>query len=226
MPESMNATTDLTYNDLVDGAEVIERDPFGEKVLKLKTGNFLKLFRRKRVITTAILFPPEKRFLNNCKALEQKGIPCPKALQILKFPELARSAILYEPLPGDTLRSFIPTQEPEHQFALLKKLAAFIAHLHNKGVYFRSLHMGNVILTPSGEYGLIDISDMRCSSQPLSRAKRKRNFKHLLRYKKDMALINNLGLAVFFEHYNKNASTPLNSQEIIAEYESSKDLKK
>jgi len=215
----MNALDDSTYPSLVDGAEVIERDPHGDKVLHLRDGSFLKLFRRKRLISTALLSPPEKRFQNNCQVLAAKGIPCPRTLRTYAFPEIERTAVRYEPLPGHTLRSYIPTQEPERQLEMLRELAAFIAHLHDLGIYFRSLHLGNVILTPSGAYGLIDLSDLRTSPTPLSRAKRKRNFKHLLRYKKDLALLRKLGLAAFFELYNKNATTPLDSRELIAEYE-------
>lgn len=221
-PFPMNALDDSSYHSLVDGAEVIERDPHGDKVLHLRDGSFLKLFRRKRLLSTAIISPPEKRFLNNCSILADKGIPCPRALRTYNFPEIERTAVRYEPLPGHTLRSYIPTQEPERQLEILRDVAAFIAHLHDKGIYFRSLHLGNVILTPSGAYGLIDISDLRTSVLPLSRAKRKRNFKHLLRYKKDIALIRKLGLTAFFDHYNKNSTTPLDGQEIASEYDASR----
>ena len=34
---------------------------------------------------------------------------------------------------------------------LLEKLGGFIAYLHDWGVYFRGLHMGNIVLTPSGD---------------------------------------------------------------------------
>lgn len=219
MTESASAPTDSIYSSLVAGAEVIERDPYGDKVLKLQDGNFLKLFRRKRLITTAIISPPEKRFMTNCETLEKRGIPSPKALQLFKFSNPDRGAILYSPLPGHTLRGYIPTQSPEQQEILLRKLASFIAHLHDKGIYFRSLHMGNIILTESGDYGLIDISDMQISLRSLSKAKRKRNFKHLLRYKKDLRLIKKIGLAPFFAQYNQSTAVKLNADDIIAEYE-------
>lgn len=218
----MNALDDSSYLSLVDGAQVIERDPHGDKVLILRDGSFLKLFRRKRLFSTALLSPPENRFQNNCKALATRGIPCPRTLQTYSFPDIERTAVRYQPLPGETLRSYIPLQAPERQLELLRELAAFIARVHDLGIYFRSLHLGNVILTPSGEYGLIDLSDLRTRPTALSRALRKRNFKHLLRYKKDLALIRKLGLATFFELYNKNAKTPLDSRDLIAEYEPSR----
>tara|TARA_R110002124_G_scaffold285001_1_gene462984 strand:+ start:1155 stop:1358 length:204 start_codon:yes stop_codon:yes gene_type:complete len=49
------------------------------------------------------------------------------------------------------------------------------------------LHLGNIILTPQGELGLIDISDMRCLNRPLSKRMRTRNYHHLLRYEEDWA---------------------------------------
>jgi len=52
-------------------------------------------------------------------------------------------------------------------------------------VYFRSLHFGNVVLTPDNTLGLIDIADLRCQKRTLSDSKRLRNFAHLLRYKED-----------------------------------------
>lgn len=52
-------------------------------------------------------------------------------------------------------------------------------HLHRKGIYFRSLHLGNVILTPNGEFGLIDFSDMRIYPWPLPKFMRVRNIRRL-----------------------------------------------
>lgn len=36
-------------------------------------------------------------------------------------------------------------------------IGEFIAHLHDSGVYFRGLDMGNVVLTSSDDFGLIVI---------------------------------------------------------------------
>ncbi|HZJ92281.1 MAG TPA: toluene tolerance protein, partial [Thiopseudomonas sp.] len=53
------------------------------------------------------------------------------------------------------------------------------------GVYFRSIHLGNVVLTPECELGLIDISDMKIFRRPLSKWQRKRNFEHMVRDERD-----------------------------------------
>ena len=70
----------------------------------------------------------------------------------------------------------------------LPGLAAFMRRLHGAGIYFRSLHLGNVVLTPAGEYGLIDFLDMKTYSKPLSAWQVSRNFRHLERYLKRSGL--------------------------------------
>ena len=46
----------------------------------LQDGTLLKLFRRKRLITSAAIWPYAQRFADNAKKLEKLGIPCPKII--------------------------------------------------------------------------------------------------------------------------------------------------
>jgi hypothetical protein len=71
------------------------------------------------------------------------------------------------------------------------RLGEFLAHIHSKGIFFRSAHFGNIIYTPEKQFGLIDISDMSISLFPLSPFKRLRNLKHIFRIKEDIQLLNN-----------------------------------
>tara|TARA_R110001606_G_scaffold399282_1_gene583463 strand:- start:69240 stop:69833 length:594 start_codon:yes stop_codon:yes gene_type:complete len=171
-------------------AEVVEKDGHGEKVLRLKDGSYLKLFRRKSWLSKTVLFPPATRFAKNAEELERLGIPCPRIIKLYKLTDPYRSVVHYEPLEGITLRQMLNQQPSLEQLELFGMLAEFITHLHDIGVYFRSLHLGNIVLTPAGELGLIDISDMRCLGKPLSRRMRNRNYRHLLRYQNDWALVN------------------------------------
>lgn len=43
---------------------------------------------------------------------------------------------------------------------------------HAKGIYFRSAHLANVILTLGGTLGLIDISDMETFHRPVRQRRR------------------------------------------------------
>lgn len=171
-------------------AQIIEKDGHGEKVLRLADGTFLKLFRRKSWLSKTAFYPPAKRFADNAAELQRLDIPCPRVIQLYKMDVPYRSVVHYEPLAGETLRQLL-RQEPDlDQLELFARLAEFITRLHDLGVYFRSLHMGNIVLTPDNQLGLIDISDMRCLGRPLSRRMRDRNYRHLLRYESDWKMVN------------------------------------
>ncbi len=155
----MQALEHARYLALREGAQVLEADGTGDKVLRLGDGSMLKLFRRKRLITSAAWYPYAKRFADNCRTLAERGIPCPRVRQVYRIAEIARDAVHYDPLPGQTLRQLL--EDPLSDDRRRAQLGAFIAQLHEKGVYFRSAHLGNVVLTPEGELGLIDIADLR-----------------------------------------------------------------
>ncbi|NLY59332.1 MAG: toluene tolerance protein [Gammaproteobacteria bacterium] len=173
-----------------ENADVLEQDDHGEKVLRLADGTFLKLFRRKSWLSKTAFYPPARRFADNAAQLQKLGIPCPKVIQLYRLHDPYRSVVHYEPLAGETLRHLLRDDAGLDQLELFARLAEFITHLHELGVYFRSLHMGNIILTPDNELGLIDISDMRCLGRPLSRRMRDRNYQHLLRYESDWGMVN------------------------------------
>lgn len=142
------------------------------------------MFRTKRLITSARINPYWRRFTRNASKLKQLGIPTLDVIEAMKIPHLRRTAVHYRPLPGSALRELETIDE-----TLVEKLGRFICSLHDKGVYLRSMHLGNVVKTPDGELGLIDIADMKIRSGPLSRNLRLRNCRHLSRYAEDRQVI-------------------------------------
>src|SRR5690554_5269586 len=107
-------------------ADVLEQDRYGEKVMRLADGTFLKLFRRKSWLSKTAFYPPAKRFADNAAELRRLGIPCPRVLQLYRLNNPFRSVVHYEPLPGKTLRQLL-TQEPSlDQLELFALLAEFI----------------------------------------------------------------------------------------------------
>ena len=56
------------------GAEVTAADQFGDKVLHLEDGTYLKLFRIKRLFSSARLFPYWRRFASNANRLAELGV--------------------------------------------------------------------------------------------------------------------------------------------------------
>lgn len=154
----------------------MQNDGHGEKVLLLPDGTYIKLFRRKRLLSSAAWSPYAQRFADNALALQRLGIPCPQVIDVFRVSEIARDAVHYHPLAGDTLRDVLhkPADAIDRSY-LRDAFNLFVRRLHDLGIYFRSLHLGNVVLMPNGELGLIDISDIRVHRRPLSMFWRKRN---------------------------------------------------
>lgn len=173
------------YLALTAGARVLERDRHGEKVLALSDGSYLKLFRRKRLISSAAWYPYAQRFADNASALAARGIPCPAVIGVYRIPAIRREAVRYRPLAGKTLRQLIGSDDDTA--SLRARLGGFVARLHAAGIYFRSLHLGNIVLTPEGAFGLIDIADLRAGNRTLPASRRRRNLQHLLRDAQDRA---------------------------------------
>lgn len=187
-------------------AEVIEKDRHGVKVLRLADGSFLKLFRYKRLFSKNRLISPARRFSRNATQLRNLGIPCPEVIATYNMSNPQRSLVHYTPLAGETLRHLI--RKPDQQTTeLLHKTGAFIAQLHDLGVYFRSLHLGNVILTPDQHFGLIDIADLVCKKSALSNWQRQRNLRHLLRYDEDWRSLPATALEQLGKGYDEATST-------------------
>ncbi|WP_422137315.1 hypothetical protein [Endozoicomonas sp. ALC020] len=182
----MQRLSSTAYQALIEGAEVIEQDHFGDKVLKLKDKTFLKLFRVKSTISSAWFKPYSVRFARNASELVTRGIQTVDIISCYRLGRYKKTAVHYRPLPGRTLRQVFPALDEDGTRVLAEQLARYIAQLHKQGVYFRSLHMGNILKLPDGALGLIDIADMRFSRSPLKEALRLRNLHHLARYEQDV----------------------------------------
>ena len=173
------------FDTLQAHAQVIEEDGLGPKVLRLENGNFLKLFRGRRCYTSGSFNPYSERFAVNSERLQDMGIAAPKILDLYQLKD-GSTAVLYQPLPGQTLRQVMQSMgSPAVRQALVERFGKFLAVLHDKGIYFRSLHLGNVLLMDDGEFALIDIADMHLYPSPLRIALRQRNLRHMQRYPED-----------------------------------------
>lgn len=166
----------------LERSEVLEKDGRGPKVLRQPDGLLLKIFRPRRRLWFARLRPPALRFAENARLLAEHGIAAPQVGECLWLDRRqAVSACLYSPLPGQSLDYLY--HQARHEFdALLPELGRFIHGLHQRGIYFRSLHLGNILRLPEGGFGLIDFLDMRFKRAPLSNGLAQRNLKHLSGY--------------------------------------------
>lgn len=175
----------VTANELQDWlshGEVLEKDSHGPKVIRLADGQLLKIFRSRRFPLLARLRPDALRFQARAKQLQKLGIKTPELKETCWIDrQKLVSACLYTPLAGTPLDRLF--QHSRQQFdELLPQLAAYIHRLHRQGIYFRSLHLGNILHTPDGGFGLIDFLDIRFKGRPLGRLLVRRNFQHLHNY--------------------------------------------
>ncbi|MCQ4266519.1 toluene tolerance protein [Pseudomonas stutzeri] len=168
--------------DWLASGEVLERDARGPKVVALENGLFLKIFHTRRQRWLARLRPAASRFAYNAERLRQVGVQAPEITDLLWLDRQAGlSACIYRPLPGESIEKLY-RQAPQKAQQLIPSLANFVYRLHRRGVYFRSLHLGNILLLPDGEHGLIDVLDLQFKRHPLSSWRVQRNFAHLKHY--------------------------------------------
>ncbi len=189
--------------DLTDQARLMVADGAGLKVLETPQSTIIKLFRRKRWFSSAMFAPYAVRFVNNALRIKELDIPTITPLSIRHCKTSRIHVVEYVRLRGRLLRGELEqNREPQ----LFVKTAQFIADLHYKGIYFRSLHFENIVVADDG-LGLIDVADMKIYPEPLSTSLRKRNFQHFLRYPQDRRLLNAYGM----EHFNNQYDTHLKS---------------
>lgn len=165
--------------ELIEDARILQQEIRGIKVYLLPSQDVVKLFRIKRIFSWSFIYPYSMRFARNGQRLETRGIPTVRVNRIFYCHLIKRHGVIYKLMPGDSLYDLLSKKNPAPQ--LMAELAEFMGKLHAKGIYFRSLHLGNVIKTPGGELGLIDIADMRFRPWPLTVNERARNFRHLFR---------------------------------------------
>ncbi|MDR3212314.1 MAG: toluene tolerance protein [Azoarcus sp.] len=202
------------YQALSADGKVVERDSHGVKVLLLPDGSYLKLFRRKRLLSSALWQPYARRFAEACRTLAARRIPCPEVIALYRIPSIDRDAVHYHPLPGQTLRQILAQNISATEASRLRqRLGAFVAHLHDLGIYFRSLHLGNIVHTSQETLGLIDIADIRLYRHTLGRFLRQRNLRHMRRYPKEADWLATDG--EFLAAYRAASSSSKNTEVIL-----------
>ncbi len=169
--------------------------------------------RKKGFFSSTTLYPYSKRFLKNASELTRRGITVPKILDHAKLENSHVRIVTYSSLPGQSIRELLektPTQIDIHS------LAQYLYQLHEKGIYFGGIHLGNIIQGPSNQsYGLIDFTDVRFYPKPLNIKRRAANLSIPLRYPKDIERIKKSGLPDLQESYLKILAPSSEDREFI-----------
>ena len=183
------------------GAKVLEQDRHGEKVLLTPDGEVIKLFRRKRKVSSTHLKNYALRFADNAERLGKLGIRTIEVEKVFHLNNPERDCVLYPLLQGDTLQKLLSERDDAERENLIPQFIDYVVFLHAKGIYFRSLHMGNVLVLPDGSLGVIDVSDMKLRKSSLGLWARVRNFRAFLRRERDYELIKSFGARRFVDLY-------------------------
>jgi hypothetical protein len=204
--------TQAELTKLQASGKTLEQDKRGIKVTLLPDGNILKVFRLRGWFSSSFFFSNARSFCRNAQRLHERNIPTVNIIQLIHFKGSTNTAVLYQPLVGETLSTLVKSKKLVPH---CEALGVFIAKLHQLGIHFKSLHFGNIVLSQRGDLGLIDIADMRIFPWALNTSTRLRGFKRLLRYQQDIKLMGADNVAVMINAY-VNAANISAQQELKA----------
>jgi len=166
------------------GAQVLERKIHGPAVLLHEDSAGIRLvtklwYPRGRWSSDRI-WPYSERFRHALVKLRALGICVPQERAHGRVQGSVVRFVIYEWFEGAPVRSLLPDVR-------LKAIAAFVAQLHAKGVFFRGLHLGNILARESGDFALIDVADTKFLDRPLPLRMRERNLGILCAHMADLA---------------------------------------
>lgn len=179
------------------------------KVLVSREGEIIKIFYPKKKWFTSNRFNPRAvRFAKNAQRLTALGISAPEVTQLCYCPALKIHVMKYRKVLGQETRELVHIDG----LTLLGKIIEFVANLHEQGIFFRSIHLGNIIYYQQ-RFSLIDITDVRFKRKALGFTHRLRNLKHLFLNREDKQDWHRYGieqcLNLYFQHSNLSHFTQL-----------------
>lgn len=199
LPTSLSSSE---FTQLCDAGKIISNHGvYGPKVILMPDGDYIKVFNPKSGFTKRHFFPKYKAFIHNAMTLKTLSVPCITIKQVYFLSSNHSYAVRYAPLPGTDLR----TLAQKDLDSTLEHFIPFLSDLHHKGIYFRGIHLANVLQLEPQKYGLIDMADMSFKRGPLDIFMRARNIVHLLFNKDDALFYKAYGVDRFLNLYCKHA---------------------
>ena len=167
------------FDGLVAKGEVLQRKYFGQlSVVRCERDHaaplIIKLWYRKYRWSSDRLFPYSGRFRKNSARLRALGVSAPAVIGWGRVEPGHVRFVSYQALQGEILSTALERVD-------LDATASFVASLHDLGVDFRALHLGNILRNEAGDFSLIDVTDCRFKGGSLAlrlRARRLARFCH------------------------------------------------
>ena len=211
----MQILSDAQLADLISRSSLLEGEADKPKVLLDSDGYIYKFFYQpNRKLSSRTLFPPFKQFVKNSQILLQRNIPTVSISDTMTAADHRFDAIRYQAIEGIEFREHL--KQAGHNE--IRALVTIIAKLHKQGVFFRAIHLGNILRQPDGNYALIDISDCWFSSGQLDTFRRARNLAHLLSYHADSPYFSKYGNHRFIDEYALEAQLNSANQWFLKTY--------
>ena len=187
------------FDDMVASARVLSGNIDGPCVFMLPDDRILKLFRSARGLSSNWLVPYARRFERAAQRLIERGVRTVAVESSFKIQETGHHGVIYRPVPGIEVRQAL--LDPERCESLLSRVAEYFADLHAKGVFFHSMHLGNIIVDSEGRFGLVDVARVGFVRQQLDHGRRARSFKPIFNHPEDQAWLASFGYDRFFKLY-------------------------
>jgi tRNA A-37 threonylcarbamoyl transferase component Bud32 len=165
-------------------------------IMLTPNGEIVKAFYKRKKLSTATFFPQARQFITSSQKLSDRGITAPTIKDFLYCKEIPVHLVIYDRLEGEDIRSLCETEG----IKVLARLPAYLANLHKIGVYFRAIHLGNILIEGKTT-SLIDISDLSISLTALGVFQRARNLAHLFNAEEDKRSFVNYGIDRFLDEY-------------------------
>lgn len=173
---------DAEFNKYIEKA-----DDLGHRKTFHKKNEIIKIFNVRGLISSGFFNTYASRIIKNSLKLKIYDIPSIEITNELIFQYNKRlSGVSYKYIPGTTYRDL------SHQITMdmITDLANYISNIHKKGIYFRAMHLGNILLHNKKLF-LIDIAKIHFYPWPLFVFTRARAFRRMIKYQDD---IKNFGL--------------------------------
>jgi hypothetical protein len=173
---------DAEFNKYIEKA-----DDLGHRKTFHKKNEIIKIFNVRGIISSGFFNTYASRIIKNSLKLKIYDIPSIEITNELIFQYNKRlSGVSYKYIPGTTYRDL------NHKITMdmITNLANYISNIHKKGIYFRAMHLGNILLH-NKKLILIDIANIHFYPWPLFVFTRARAFRRMIKYQDD---IKNFGL--------------------------------
>ncbi len=189
--------SETKLKQIAEAGTILADDDSFVRAIRDSDGRIWKQFRKKSFPSTAALLPYAKRFVKSAELLAKRGINSVAVRDIYTVAETGRHVVVYDEMPGRSLRTVLEIEGAQH----LSDFAQFMALLHERGIYFRSMHLDNVLVLDAGGFALIDVTHVEGFRKALNPWRRARNFKPVTSYAEDRAMLDQYGCSRFLEEY-------------------------